>query len=240
MKNFQLLSVAVLVAVFVLLTACGGSRQQVMSPPAPISAPHSGMAQPLLPLHYQNGSLYQTDGQSGALFYDSRRARVVGDIVFVIIAENFQGTGKASTQSDGSNSSSYAIPELMGYKNIFKSIAPNADMGNLIETERTTKTKGNGSTSRSNTLSARVAARVMDVLPNGNLKIQGSHFTQVNGEDHFITVSGVIRASDIAVDNTISSLVIADATINYGGYGDLGTKQRVGWATKVLDVVWPF
>ena len=62
----------------------------------------------------------------------------------------------------------------------------------------------------------------------------------VNGEDHFVTLSGIIRASDISASNTISSVLIADSKIDYGGYGDLGSKQRIGWATRILDIVWPF
>ncbi len=234
--GFCLLLISVL-----CLPACMGSRQ-AMQPPAPVVYPDRNKA--LVPVQpaYHYGSIYQLDGssQSSALFYDSRRARNIGDIVFVIIAESFKGTGKASTQSDGSNSSSYAIPALLGHKNVFDIFGADADMSKLIETKRTTKTKGDGSTSRSNTLYARVAARVVEILPNNNYRIQASHYTKVNGEDHFVTLSGIIRASDISASNTISSVLIADSNINYGGYGDLGSKQRVGWATRILDVVWPF
>ncbi len=223
------------------LPACMGSRQ-AMQPPAPVIYPDKNEPPVVVLPTYHNGSICQLDGhgQTSALFYDSRRARNVGDIVFVFIAESFKGTGKASTQSDGSNSSSYAIPALLGHKNVFDIFGADADMSKLIETERTTKTKGDGATSRSNTLSARVAARVVEVLPNNNYRIRGSHYTKVNGEDHFVTLSGIIRASDISASNTISSVLIADANVNYGGYGDLGSKQRIGWATRILDVVWPF
>ncbi len=223
------------------LPACMGSRQ-AMQPPAPVVYPDHNKASVAVQPVYHYGSICQLDGpaQSSALFYDSRRARNVGDIVFVLIAESFKGTGKASTQSDGSNSSSYAIPALLGHENVFDIFGADADMSKLIETKRTTKTKGDGATSRSNTLSARVAARVVEVLPNNNYRIRGSHYTKVNGEDHFVTLSGIIRASDISASNTISSVLIADSNIDYGGYGDLGSKQRIGWATRILDVVWPF
>lgn len=223
------------------LPACMGGRQ-AMQPPAPVVYPDKNKPPVPVQATYHNGSICQLDGpnQDSALFYDSRRARNVGDIVFVLIAESFKGTGKASTQSDGSNSSSYAIPTLFGHENVFDFLGKDADMSKLIETKRTTETKGDGATSRSNTLSARVAARVVEVLPNNNYRIQGSHYTKVNGEDHFVTLSGIIRACDISAGNTISSVLIADSNIDYGGYGDLGSKQRIGWATRILDVVWPF
>jgi len=223
------------------LPACMGSRQ-AMQPPAPVVYPDRNKALVAVQPVYHYGSICQLDGpaQSSALFYDSRRARNIGDIVFVLIAESFKGTGKASTQSDGSSSSFYAVPALLGHENVFDIFGADADMNKLIETKRTTKTKGDGATSRSNTLYARVAARVVEILPNNNYRIQASHYTKVNGEDHFVTLSGIIRASDISASNTISSVLIADSDINYGGYGDLGSKQRVGWATRILDVVWPF
>ncbi len=234
--GFCLLLVSVL-----WLPACMGSRQ-AMQPPAPVVYPDRDKAPVAVQPTYHYGSICQLDGpnQASALFYDSRRARNVGDIVFVLITESFKGTGKASTQSDGSNSSSYAIPTLFGHKNVFDIFGADADMSKLIETKRTTKTKGDGATSRSNSLYARVAARVVEILPNNNYRIQASHYTKVNGEDHFVTLSGIIRASDISAGNTISSILIADSNINYGGYGDLGSKQRIGWATRILDVVWPF
>lgn len=224
------------------LPACMGSHRQAKHSPAPVVYPDRiktpTAAQPV----YRYGSICPLDGagQSQALLYDARRAHNVGDIVFVLISESFKGTGKASTQSDGSNSSSYAIPALLGHKNVFDIFGADADMSKLIETKRTSKTKGDGATSRSNTLFARVAARVIEILPNNNYRIQASHYTMVNGEDHFVTLSGIIRASDISANNTISSALIADSHIDYGGYGDLGSKQRLGWATRILDVIWPF
>jgi flagellar L-ring protein precursor FlgH len=178
--------------------------------------------------------------QPAALLYDARRARNVGDIVYVLISESFKGTGKASTNSDGSHSSSYAIPAFLGHHNLFDVFGGDADMNKLIEAKRSTNTKGDGATSRSNTLSARVAARVVEVLPNDNYRIEASHYTKVNGEEHFVTLTGIIKGSDITANNTISSVLIADSNINYGGYGPLGSKQRIGWATRILDVVWPF
>lgn len=223
------------------LPACMGNRQ-AMQPPAPVVYPDQNKPSAAVQTAYHDGSICQLDGpnRGSALFYDSHRARNVGDIVFVLISESFKGTGKASTQSDGSNSSSYAIPALLGHKNVFDIFGADADMSKLIETKRTTKTKGDGATSRSNTLFARVAARVVEVLPNNNYRILGTHYTKVNGEDHFVTLSGIIRACDISAANTISSVLIADAKIDYGGYGDLGSKQRIGWATRILDVIWPF
>ena len=226
----------------VWLPACMNSRQ-AMQHPAPVVHPDQNKTATVVqPPVYHYGSICQLDGPSrpAALLYDARRGHNVGDIVYVLISESFKGTGKASTKSDGSHSSSYAIPTFLGHKNIFDIFGADADMSKLIEAKRSTNTKGDGATSRSNTLSTRVAARIVEVLPNDNYRIEASHYTQVNGEEHFVTLTGVIRGSDITAGNTISSVLIADSNINYGGYGPLGSKQRIGWATRILDVVWPF
>ena len=187
-----------------------------------------------------NGSLVNLD-QSGqddfVQIFNSRRARNVNDIVYVLVSEDFKGTGAASTSSDGTNSSKYSVPTLFALKQYLGDLG---DMDNWLETERSNKTSGTGATSRSNTLTAKIASRVTEVLPNGDFRIMGTHFTQVNNEDHFVTISGIIRPTDISADNYILSSAIADARIEYSGSGTIGTKQGVGWGTKILDLVWPF
>ena len=189
---------------------------------------------------YKNGSLVNFE-QSGyddfVQVYNSRRARYVDDIVYVLVAEDFRGAGAASTSSDGKNSSKYSVPALFALK---KYLGDLGQMDDWLKVERSNETSGAGSTSRSNTLTAKIASRVTEVLPNGNFRILGTHFTQINNEDHFVTVSGIIRPTDISADNYILSSAIAEARIEYSGSGTIGTKQRVGWGTKVLDLVWPF
>jgi flagellar L-ring protein precursor FlgH len=209
----------------------------VIRPPAqPSSAQLSGRRE----MQYKNGSLVNFDqvGQDDFIqVFNSRRARYVDDIVYVLVSEDFRGAGAASTSSDGKNSSKYSVPGLFALK---KYLGDLGKMDDWLEVERSNKTAGSGATSRSNTLMAKIASRVTEVLPNGDFRIMGTHFTQVNNEDHYVTVSGIIRPTDITADNYILSSAIAEARIEYSGSGTLGTKQRVGWGTKVLDLVWPF
>ncbi|MEA3348362.1 MAG: flagellar basal body L-ring protein FlgH [Pseudomonadota bacterium] len=188
----------------------------------------------------KNGSLINLDqgGQDDFVrIFSSRRARYVDDIVYVLVEEEFEGTGAASTSSDGENSSKYSVPGLFALK---KYLGDLGQMDDWLETERSNKTSGSGATSRSNTLTAKIASRVTEVLPNGDFRIMGTHFTQVNNEDHYVTVSGIIRPTDISADNYILSSAIAEARIEYSGTGTIGTKQGVGWGTRILDMVWPF
>ena len=86
----------------------------------------------------------------------------------------------------------------------------------------------------------RITARVMDVLPNGNLTIEGKREIYVNNEKKEILLQGVVRQRDIAFNNTISSTQIADAKVIYTGIGVVAEKQRPGWAARLFDFVCPF
>ncbi len=208
----------------------------VIRPAAPSPAQNSGREVP----RYNSGSLVNLErgGQDDFVqIFSSRRARYIDDIVYVLVAEEFKGTGAATTSSDGKNSTKYSVPGLFALK---KYLGDLGQMDDWLETERSNTSSGAGATSRSNTLTAKIAARVTEVLPNGDFRIFGTHFTQLNREDHFVTVSGIIRPTDISADNYILSSAIAEARIEYSGNGTIGTKQGVGWGTKVLDLVWPF
>lgn len=240
-KNFILLGFTLLFATFSLL-GCGHTNpgSQAGVPVIKPEAPVQPQCQKRRGSRYKNGSLINLDeGEQGDFvqIFNSRRAHYVDDIVYVLIAEQFKGTGEASTSSDGKNSSKYSVPAMFALKKYLGNLG---DMDNWLEVERSNKTEGTGATKRSNTLTAKIAARVTEVLPNGDFRIMGTHFTKVNNEDHYVTISGIIRPTDISANNYILSSAIADARIEYSGDGAIGTKQRVGWGTKVLDMVWPF
>jgi flagellar L-ring protein precursor FlgH len=99
---------------------------------------------------------------------------------------------------------------------------------------------GQGETTRSSYLNAYITAEVIDKTPNGNLVIRGSRQVQVNNENQFINIQGMIRIADISSNNIVPSTAIADAQIELNGQGVVSDKQRVGWLTRILDWVWPF
>ena len=89
-------------------------------------------------------------------------------------------------------------------------------------------------------MTAQISARVIQVLPNGNLVVRGSREITVNYEKQYIIVQGVVRPEDISPENTVLSTYIADAKIDYTGKGDLSRQQRQGWLSRLIDVIWPF
>lgn len=85
-----------------------------------------------------------------------------------------------------------------------------------------------------------MTALVTEVLPSGNLKIEGSRVVVVNNEKQNLKLTGVIRPNDIGYNNTVPSSLIADAKIDFVGKGVISDKQNVGWGTRILDHIWPF
>ena len=115
-----------------------------------------------------------------------------------------------------------------------------ADLSKLLNASTGSSFKGTGSTSRQENLKATITARIIDVQANGNLMIEGRRNIKVNEEDQIIILEGIIRSRDIAQDNTVNSIYIADARISYSGRGIISDRQSPGWLMNILDKIWPF
>ena len=176
--------------------------------------------------------------------YEDLRARNVGDIVTVRIVENATADSKADTTSDRKQSLGVGVDALFGYMWTHPAAA-NAefarfDPGTMLRTSLDNKFQGQGSTSREDAVTASIACRVLQSLPTGNLLIMGTRLVQINFERQVITLEGIVRPADISPDNVVLSTRVADAKITYSGTGPVSDKQKPGWFTQLLDVVWPF
>ncbi len=183
----------------------------------------------------QSGSLW---GNGGAGFLSDSKAERVGDLVTIIVSENAKATrslaSKQSKSSDRKTGLSANITYGAALAN--KDVSPSGDIG--MTNSKTFD--GSGSTNNSDTLTASVTSVVMEVYPNGNMRVVGKRLLNVNHEPQEITFSGVIRPTDIAADNTIPSSKVAQARISYGSTGALATVTHEGWLSQTLDQVWPF
>lgn len=179
-----------------------------------------------------NGSLWSEDRPHAFLFNDLK-AQNTGDVVTVRIVESSKGNKNASTKTAKDSSLSTSISAFFG-------MSPDKLSQGGVGAETSEKHDGTGSTSRSSELTAVLTAKVIDVLPNGNLVIDGRREVIVNNETQLISISGIVRPEDIGPNNTVLSTYIADAKITYTGEGVIGDKQRVGWFVKIMDAVWPF
>ena len=187
--------------------------------------------------NYSNGSIWQA---STIALTEDGKARRIGDIVTIIVTETASASKEAATATGRSSKISAGIPNMLGLEES-KIITSNfADLSKLLNASASSSFDGSGSTSRKETLTATISAKVIDVLPNGNLKIEGRRNVKVNYEDQIVTVKGTIRQRDVTAENTINSIYVADAQISYSGEGIISDRQKPGWLMNVLDKLWPF
>ncbi len=185
---------------------------------------------------YSNGSLWQTSSNS---LIDDLKARRVGDTLTVVVSEQTSASKAATTGTGRSSSVAAGIPNLLGFETKMAGLN-GMDPTKLLSASTDTKYAGTGSTTRNDALTATMTVRVMELLPNGNLLIEGRRNIMVNNEDQMIVLEGTVRSRDITPDNTVTSALIADARITYSGKGVISDRQSPGWLMNIVDVVWPF
>ena len=190
------------------------------------------------PAAYSPNSLWQTGSRK---FFKDQRANKVGDILTVEVSIT------DSAKIDNTSSRSRSGSDNVGLSGSVGSVLGSAlsgineiDMSNLANATSTSSSEGTGAIDRSETITTSVAAVVLQVLPNGNLVIEGRQEIRVNFEVREILVAGIVRPEDIASDNTIESEKIAEARIAYGGRGQLSDVQQPRYGQQVMDVILPF
>ncbi|MCC6477536.1 flagellar basal body L-ring protein FlgH [bacterium] len=158
--------------------------------------------------------------------YSDCIARQVGDQLTVLIIENSLATASARTNTKGE----YDAEASAGGTGALDFIP-------LLSGSGSTKSehKGTGSTTRQGTLRASRVTRVVEVLPNGDLRIEGQKSVVINGEKQLTILSGTVRQQDITPSNTVTSDLIGDAEISYKGKGVLANTERPGFFARIFD-----
>lgn len=185
---------------------------------------------------YQSNSLYRTSAKG---FFKDERAHRIGDILTIVV------TIDDSAKFDNTTQRSRASTNSAGMGGIFGSAVTNISGGSIdpaaaIDLTSGIKDAGAGSVNRSESLETSVAAVVTQVLPNGNLVVEGRQEVRVNFEVRDLIVTGIVRPSDIQANNTIPSTKIAEARISYGGRGQITDVQQPRYGQQVLDAILPF
>lgn len=183
------------------------------------------------------GSLY-AQGEGG-LFEDPIAGRV-GDILVIKIDEKDLASHEADTKLDKSDATSYGMPNALGFVAALQKKYPGIDPTKLFSSTTDQKFTGQGAVNRQGQVTATLPVRVVDVLPSGDLVVEGTKVVMVGAEEHHIYMSGVVRRIDIAQDDTVPSSRIADAEIEYTGQGDISDTQRRGWLARIMSKIWPF
>ncbi len=190
------------------------------------------------PQEVKPGAIWKGE-QTSNIFFVDQRAKSMGDIVTVKIVEVSQATEQAGTDTSRSSDVAAGIPNFMGLEyNQAGKLFTSPDK--LLTATTKNNFSGAGTTTRSGSLSATITARIVEVMPNGNLAIEGKREIFINNEKKEILLQGVIRQRDIASDNSILSTQVADAKVIYTGIGTIGEKQRPGWLARAFDLIWPF
>lgn len=190
----------------------------------------------------EEGALWPGNTRGNNLFGDDKAAKV-GDIITVTIDENATSTQSATTNTAKDSSINMQAPNVLGlpsslgiqnFLNMGTQFDPsvNATIANSMQ--------GTGTVTRNGTLSATISALITDIVPSGNLRIEGRRSVTINNEEQIMVLRGIVRPQDINFDNTIPSTLIADASISYSGEGVVADEQRKGWLAKILSKVWPF
>jgi len=208
------------------------ARVQVPMPPPEVARPLE---------RGEQSSLWQRG--SGGFFAD-QRATKVGDILTILIDIDDNASLSNASDRQRSGSSSFTKPTFFGYGKKIHKILPGVDAddlgNNLVETESSTQAGGSGNINRNESISLKVAALVVQMLPNGNLVVAGRQEVKVNQELRELRVAGIIRPQDINMNNTIPYEKIAEARITYGGEGSISRQQVRGYGEGVVDIVLPY
>jgi flagellar L-ring protein precursor FlgH len=162
------------------------------------------------------------------------RARRVNDIVTVRVIENISGAGAADSALSQSSSGLASLTNYFGLENIFPD---SLDPSSLVDTLSDSDFEGGGTTNRSGTLNAIVTTRVAEVLPNGDLVLEGVREVVINGDRQMLLLTGIARQEDIGPNNVVLSPAVGQLRIRYFGEGLMKDSLEPGWLTKILNKI---
>jgi flagellar L-ring protein precursor FlgH len=246
MNALKLLSA---LAALSLLGGCASMDQLSRVGEAPkLSAIENPTAQPgyravnmpmpeIVPASYQPNSLFSNEARG---FFKDQRAHRIGDILTVIVTIDDSAQISNATSRKRSAGNEANIGTSLG--SVFGTKIPGVDLDATggISTGGSMTDGGTGSVNRKESLQTNVAVVVTQMLPNGNLVIEGRQEVRVNFEIRDLIVAGIVRPEDIQSDNTIMSEKIAEARIAYGGRGQITDVQQPRYGQQIADAILPF
>lgn len=182
-------------------------------------------------------SLWTTPTNAERSMYADRKASRKGDILTVVISEQ---VAQSSSQSKKSGKSSSVDASVTSF--LFPGSGMGKHKGQLPVTGLSAKNdfSGSGEVSNAQSLTGRAAVLVADVLPNGNLVIEGARVITFSGETQYVVLHGIVRADDVTSANTVTSTNIADVRVEFISEGELTDAQKRGWLTKLVDKLRPY
>jgi flagellar L-ring protein precursor FlgH len=174
------------------------------------------------------------DNSWAAGLFADLRARRVNDLVTVRVVENITASGSADSALDKKSNAAASVTKLLGAETKFPGWL---DPTSLAALGTNTGFTGSGTTNRAGSLSAVITARVVEVLPNNDLVLEGIREVDINGDRQFIVLSGIVRAADIGPGNVVPSTAVGQMQIRYFGKGLIKDNLKPGWLVRVLNKV---
>jgi flagellar L-ring protein precursor FlgH len=224
MSNRSLPTIGLLALAALVLAGCASPPQgedphftATLPPPMPQAA-------------HPTGAIYQAP--TAMLLFEDLKAHRVGDVLTIVLQERTNAEKKADTAIDKGSDSS------LGINGTFSDhIIPTTKAG--IKADH--KFDAQADAKQSNKLEGQVTVTVAQVLPNGNLVVQGEKWITINHGDEYLRIRGIVRPEDIGPDNTVLSTKVANAQILYSGKGTMARSQRPGWLTDFfMSPLMPF
>jgi flagellar L-ring protein FlgH len=186
-----------------------------------------------IPITHIDNSLWQPGAQS---FFHDPRAMHIGDVITVDVTVTDAAKLQNTTSRSRTNSDDANLTNFFGLENSLGSANP----ASLVKMGSDNSNVGAGSVQRAETISMTLAALVAQVLPNGNLVIDGHQQVRVNNELRDMRLSGIVRREDITQDNTVNLSQIAEARVTYGGQGTVSDVQQPRYGSQLFDILMPW
>lgn len=227
-------ALALALTMMAVLGGCASKPAKMRGVPV-VEVDNSALMSMRKEIEYKNGSLYSA-GHDITLFEDVK-ARHVGDILTIVLQERTDASKSASTSTSKSNDFNAANPTLFGRPVSIKGGRNNLGVGLSSNSDFS----GEGDASQSNSLNGNVSVVITEVMPNGNLRIEGQKILTINQGDEQVRLAGIVRPVDIAADNTVQSAHVANAHFVYAGTGLIADANSMGWLGRFFNSGWwPF
>ncbi|MBX6422755.1 flagellar basal body L-ring protein FlgH [Thermosulfurimonas sp. F29] len=222
--------------VLVLAASCAYRQPAAIVPPPPPQVPElasTGESKPL-----SEGSLFSG---GGVYIFEDHRARRVGDLVTIKIVENYQSSQQVANKGSRSTGLKAGIARLLGFEKYVEQHNPRFSSSQMFDSSYQYNLNAQSQQSRKTDIKATITARVVKVLPNGNLVVQAKRVVKQDADLEYIVLTGIVRPQDIDADNSVLSTQLSDVTLEYSGRGP--NKEIVrgpGWVAQILHWIWLF
>ena len=243
-------NIATTISFALLLTGCSaadrlanvGSAPSLSSIENPAeNGDYTKISMPMPDVREPNRQMNSLWGGDKTAFFKDQRASKVGDILTVTIDIDEEAKLENESERSRTASENAGLDAFLGNElELAEIFSEGIDNTNLVGADSTSRSTGSGSTEREEEVRFQLAATVTQILPNGNMVIQGRQEVRVNFEKRILELAGIIRPEDITTENAISYEKIAEARVSYGGKGQITDMQQPRYGQQVYDILFPF